>query len=401
MNSGRTSILQVYPETSLDFVGANGKGEILRGSNGPSVQISSDIGEVSIVKIEEKVGSTIVVANSTNILVTDIIIDGVCYYFKTPIVNNFESAIDAKTKNTILTHLDNNFIYTQTDDPIEIITTSGEIKLVKPVEVFLNSAFKLSNKYYIDSKTYSVKKYYNNLKIIFNAINLKITTGDKLIRIRNHSNIIHVDSFFTMSNSLIISNLSLLTTDPLGLRYSCDTIDMVNMIESASVGPFILPKNIIQIRENIVMIEVFVDSNEVKTKQYDINGDILFSDSNLASPDLRLKIRNSSDIMFAVVDKKTKIINKRYCGSKRANSQHSSLSTLYENQTMINGTRQDDNIVQFNIALDSSRLTISDISVVDIAGNAIPSIIVDDTIFAKGSVEMGVKYKDRLPGIFI
>ena len=74
---------------------------------------------------------------------------------------------------------------------------------------------------------------------------------------------------------------------------------------------------------------------------------------------------------------------------------------MYQDQTMISGTRSEEGIVQFNLNSDISRLTVSDISVVDEYGSTIMALVLDDTIFTKSTNRVGIKYKDRLPGILV
>lgn len=402
MNNGGTGILPAYPQVSLDNFKANGLGEIIIGSNGPSVKISSEVPDVAIVKIEEKGSSTIIISNSTNILVTDIIVDGVLYFFKTPIISDIYEIVRSDTKESVRFYSDENFIYTEKDDILEISDINGEIFIIKPVEIFLNMAFKLPNIYYIDDKTYSVKKYYNNLKITFNRTNLKAFPNGKIIRVRNHSKIISFDSFMSGVDSLIISNLSIETSSLSDFKYNDATIDFINMTNASQIGPFIVPKNIIDIKDDVVMIEVFIESNELKSKQYGIDGDTIFSNTTVAiQPIVKLKIRPSSEVLFVVLEKQQANMNKRYCGTKRLASQYSSLASLYQDQTMISGTRSEEGIVQFNLNSDISRLTVSDLSVVDEYGSTIMALVLDDTIFTKSTNRVGIKYKDRLPGILV
>lgn len=401
-NSGSTGKMIVSPMVNLNIVGG-GRGKIIIGTSSPKANIVGDIPDVIISKIEEKNGQTTIVTNSTNVLASNMSLNGTYFFFKAPKTSAVKSIRLFETKMRIRFIEDSDYVYVVNDQMIEILYTNGKYESVKPVEVFLNSANELSNRYYSDGRTYTIKKYYNSIKMTFNAIGLKIIPNGKVTRARLDGNIIHLDSFVFGTEKLLYSQKNVSNDIIDKPKFSSSQLkSYIKMENESEVAPFIYPKNVFIIDDNAVLIKVYLENGEIKKETIDIDGLIINSEITANSVFMfSIKIKNTNRRIAAVVENTKKTVTLNYAGEARLAVQHSDESELWENQTMIRGVRSGE-MVQFYLGTDISFYDESDLSVISNDGNSVTeTVIVGDTIFVKSAASVGVKYKDREPGIFV
>lgn len=401
-NSGSTGKIIVSPMVNLNAIG-DGRGTVIIGTNSPKADIIGDIPDVVISKIEEKNGYTTIVTNSTNIIASNISVDGTYFFFKTPKTSPVKSVRLLDTKTRVRFTEDSNYIYLISDQSVEVLYTNGRYESAKPVELFLNSANELTNRYYADGRIYSIKKYYNSIKMTFNAVGLKIAPNGKVTRARLDGNIIHLDSFIIGTEKLLHSQKDILNEVIDKPKFSSSQLKSYIRVENESeVAPFIYPKNIFTIDDSTVFVKIHLEDGSIKKEMFDINGLIIFSEVTVNSVFIfGIKIKNSNSKIAAVIDNTNTIQQPDYAGAERLSVQHNPNIELWQNQTMIRGVRSGQ-MVQFNLGTDIGVYDELFLSVVDMNGaNILGATIVGDTIFVKSEASVGVKYKSREPGIFV
>lgn len=401
-NSGSTGKVMVSPMANLNAIG-DGRGTVIIGTNSPKADIVGILPDVVISKVEERNGYTTIVTNSTNVIASNISIDGVYFFFKTPKAGAVRSVRSLDTKIRLRFTEDNNYIYLINDQPIEILYMDGQYESAKPVEIFLNSANELTNRYYYDGRVYSIKKYYNSIKMTFNAVGLKVAPNGKITRARLDGNIIHLDSFITGAEKLLYSQKDISNDVINKPKFSSSQLRSYIRIENESeVAPFIYPKNIFTIDDSTVFVKIYLEDGSIKKEMFDINGLTIFSEVTANSVFIfGIKIKNSNSKIAAVIDNTSTIQQPGYAGTERLSVQHNPNIELWQNQTMIRGVRSGQ-MVQFNLGTDIGLYDELFLSVVNMSGaSVLGSIIVGDTIFVKSEASVGVKYKNREPGIFV
>lgn len=401
-NSGSTGKVIVSPMVNLNAIG-DGRGTVIIGTNSPKADIIGDIPDVIISKIEEKNGYTTIVTNSTNIIASNISVDGTYFFFKTPKTSAVRSVRSLDTKIRLRFTEDNNYIYLINDQPIEILYMDGQYESAKPVEIFLNSANELTNRYYADGRIYLIKKYYNSIKMTFNAVGLKIAPNGKVTRARLDGNIIHLDSFIIGTEKLLYSQKETLNEIIDKPKFSSSQLkSYIKMDNESEMAPFIYPKNILTIDDNTVFVKIYLEDGSIKKEMFDINGLTIFSEVTANSVFIfGIKIKNSNSKIAAVIDNTNTIQQPAYAGIERLSVQHDPNIELWQNQTMIRGVRSGQ-MVQFNLGTDIGLYAELFLSVVNMSGvSVLGSIMVGDTIFVKSEASVGVKYKNREPGIFV
>jgi len=400
MSNGMSSA-KIVPSVNLNSMESI-KQSIIVGSLGPAISISSNIPNGAISKITRGKNSTSVISNTTNLLVTDIIVDGVSYFYKTPKDKPVKVIRDSISKIRVGYHEDDNYIYTETDNLIEILHEDNTYSEDRPVEIFLNEAYKQSNRYYLDNKTYSVKTYYSLLKVTYNSPNVSITTNGLALRVRNISNIIHVDSFSFNNSRLIISSRVESPTDNGEISYSNSELrNLFNVTNDTRTAPFLPLRNIIEIKEKVVLVKLYLLDNSIQSLQYSINGELLHDDTTPGSQFIsNIKVKPNADIVYAVIDKYKPFVDPLYCGETLLSTSLESRNKLYNNQTYLYGLRND-NIVSFDISDDILLANSILLSAVDEDNNTIDSVILEGVIYCKSNSRVGIKYDDRMPGIYI
>lgn len=401
-NSGSTGKITISPMVSLNTIGG-GRGRVLIGNSSPSANIVGDIPDVIISKVEEKNGQTTIVTNSTNVLASNMSLNGTYFFFKTPKTSTVKSIRSLETKMRVRFIEDSNYVYLINDQMIEILYVNGKYESVKPVEIFLNSANELSNRYYADGRTYTIKKYYNSIKMTFNATGLKIISNGKITRARLDGNIIHLDSFVFGTEKLLYSQKDVSNDIVDKPKFSSSQLkSYIKMENESEVAPFIYPKNVFIIDNNTVLIKIYLEDGQIKKETVDIDGITINSEITVNSVFVfSIKIKNTGSKIAAVIENTKKTVPLNYAGEARLTVQHSNGSKLWENQTMIRGVRSGE-IVQFCLGTDISFYDESALSVISGDGNSVTeTVIVGDTIFVKSADSVGVKYKDRKPGIFV
>lgn len=401
-NNGSTGRIMVSPMVNLNAIG-DGRGTVIIGTNSPKADIIGDIPDVVISKIEEKNGYTTIVTNSTNIIASNISVDGTYFFFKTPKTSAVKSVRLLDTKTRVRFTEDSNYIYLISDQSVEVLYTNGRYESAKPVELFLNSANELTNRYYADGRIYSIKKYYNSIKMTFNAVGLKIAPNGKVTRARLDGNTIHLDSFIIGTEKLLYSQKDILNEIIDKPKFSSSQLkSYIKMDNESEMAPFIYPKNVFTIDDETVFVKVYIEDGLIKKEMFNIDGLVIFSESTVNSVFIfGIKIKNSNSKIAAVINNAKTIEQPSYAGTERLSVQHNPSVGLWQNQTMILGTRSGQ-MVQFNLGTDIGVYDESFLSVVDMNGaNILGATIVGDTIFVKSEVSVGVKYKSREPGIFV
>lgn len=401
-NSGSTGKIIVSPMVNLNAIG-DGRGTVIIGTNSPKADIIGDIPDVVISKIEEKNGYTTIVTNSTNIIASNISVDGTYFFFKTPKTSPVKSVRLLDTKTRVRFTEDSNYIYLISDQSVEVLYTNGRYESAKPVELFLNSANELTNRYYADGRIYSIKKYYNSIKMTFNAVGLKIAPNGKVTRARLDGNIIHLDSFIIGTEKLLHSQKDILNEVIDKPKFSSSQLkSYIRMDNESEMAPFIYPKNVFTIDDETVFVKVYIEDGLIKREMFNIDGLVILSESTVNSVFIfGIKIKNSNNKIAAVINNPKTIEQPSYAGMERLSIQHNPSVGLWQNQTMILGTRSGQ-MVQFNLGTDIGVYDESFLSVVDMNGaNILGATIVGDTIFVKSEASVGVKYKSREPGIFV
>lgn len=401
-NTGTTGKIMVSPMVNLNAIG-DGRGTVIIGTNSPKADIIGDIPDAVISKIEEKNGYTTILTNSTNIIASNINVDGTYFFFKTPKTSNVKSVRLLDTKTRVRFTEDSNYIYLISDQSIEILYTNGKYESAKPVELFLNSANELTNRYYTDGRIYSIKKYYNSIKMTFNAVGLKIAPNGKVTRARLDGNIIHLDSFIIGTEKLLYSQKDISNEIIDKPKFSSSQLkSYIRMDNESEMAPFIYPKNVFTIEDEAVFVKVYIEDGSIKKETFNIDGLVILSESTANSVFMfGIKIKNSNSKIAVAIDNTGVIEQPGYAGTERLSVQHNPSVGLWQNQTMILGTRSGQ-MVQFNLGTDIEVYDKSVLSIVDINGaNILGATIVGDTIFAKSEVAIGVKYKNREPGIFV
>lgn len=401
-NSGSTGKVMVSPMVNLNAIG-DGRGTVIIGTNSPKADIIGDIPDVVISKVEERNGYTTIVTNSTNVIASNISVDGTYFFFKTPKTSAVKSVRLLDTKTRVRFTEDSNYIYLISDQSVEILYTNGRYESAKPVELFLNSANELTNRYYSDGRVYSIKKYYNSIKMTFNAVGLKIAPNGKITRARLDGNIIHLDSFITGTEKLLYYQKDISNDIINKPKFSSSQLRSYIRVENESeVAPFIYPKNIFTIDDSTVFVKIYLEDGSIKKEMFDINGLIIFSEVTVNSVFIfGIKIKNSNSKIAAVIDNTNTIQQPDHAGAERLSVQHNPNIELWQNQTMIRGVRSGQ-MVQFNLGTDIGLYDELFLSVVNMSGvSVLGSTIVGDTIFVKSEASVGVKYKNREPGIFV
>ena len=403
MNSGTSGKAIVFPEAKLNDSG-NTRMSLVVGYVPPTIEQSVNTEDVFIKKIEEKGNKTVIISNSTNLMATDIIFSGVYFYYKWPTEKVVSKVRDNRTKIELKFYTSDGFLYLENDSPVEILYEDGELEETSPVKIFLNEAHKRDNKFFSDNKTYQVKKYYNLLKITFSKKLLKAESNGKIVKLRSFGNIIHIDSFVSSSGSKFIESNTLVSTilDTNRLRYtSSELLDYTNLISEGDTSPFIYPESVFKIRDDTVYLEVFTEDNSIKRKEYNLEQEITYSDySGASSPVTTVKVISGGGIYY-VIPPEEAVEDNRLCGQKRIERIDSERFSLWEENTVIPGVR-DGEIVQFVIPedelLEYNNLLLS---VVDGDGNEVDSILLGNTIIAKSTSPIGVKYENRRPGVLV
>jgi hypothetical protein len=400
-NSGSTGKVVVSPMVNLNTIGG-GRGKVIIGTISPKVDIVGDLPDVIISKVEQKNGYTIIVANSTNVMASNMSMNGTYFFFKAPKMSAVKSVRSFDTKMRIRFMEDDNYVYLIHDQMIEILYVNGKYESAKPVEIFLNSANELPNRYYSDGRMYSIKKYYNSIKITFNATGLKIVPNGKVTRARLDGNIIHLDSFIMGTEKLLYSQKDISNDIIDKPKFSSSELkSYIKMENESDVSPFIYPKNVLTIDDNAVFVKIYLEDGLIKKETVDIDGLIINSEITANSVFMfGIKIKNTNRKIAAVVESTKKVSQINYAGQERLGVQHTNEAAPWEAQTMIRGVRSGE-MVQFYLGTDVSLYDKSALLVVNSNGDSVTeAAIVGDTIFVKSAVSVGVKYKDRKPGIF-
>ena len=403
MNNGTSGKAIVFPEAKLNNNG-NTRMSLVVGYIPPTIEQSVNTEDVFVKKVEEKGSKTVVISNSTNLMATDIIFSGVYFYYKWPIDKVVSKVRNNTTKIEVKSYSSDGFLYLEDDVPVEILYEDGSFEEVSPVKIFLNEAHKRDNRFYSDNKTYQIKKYYNLLKITFSKRLLRLESNGKIVKLKSFGNIIHIDSFVSSSGSKFIESNTLVSTilDTSKLRYtSSELLDYTNLISEADTSPFIYPESVFQILDNTVYLEIFAENNSIKRKEYDLDQKIIYSDySGVLDPITTVKVIPNGGIYYPIPVEE-KVDDTRLCGQKRLERVDGENFLLWQDNTMITGVR-DDQIVQFIIPedelLEYDNLLLS---VVDAEGNEVDSILLENTIITKSATPVGVKYKDRRPGVLV
>lgn len=401
-NSGSTGKVVVSPMVNLNTIGG-GRGKVIIGTSSPKVDIVGNLPDVIISKVEEKNGYTTIVTNSTNVMASNMSMNGTYFFFKAPKLSAVKSVRSFDTKMRIRFMEDDNYVYLIHDQMIEILYVNGKYESAKPVEIFLNSANELANRYYSDGRTYSIKKYYNSIKMTFNATGLKIVPNGKVTRARLDGNIIHLDSFIMGTEKLLYSQKDISNDTIDKPKFSSSELkSYIKMENESEVSPFIYPKNVFTIDDNAVFIKVYLEDGLIKKETVDIDGLIINSEITVNSVFMfGIKIKNTNRKIAAVVESTKKVNQINYAGQERLDVQHTNEAELWEAQTMIRGVRSGE-MVQFHLGTDVSLYDKSVLLVVNSNGDSVTeTAIVGDTIFVKSAASVGVKYKDREPGIFV
>lgn len=401
-NSGSTGKVVVSPMVNLNTIGG-GRGKVIIGTSSPKVDIVGNLPDVIISKVEEKNGYTTIVTNSTNVMASNMSMNGTYFFFKAPKLSAVKSVRSFDTKMRIRFMEDDNYVYLIHDQMIEILYVNGKYESAKPVEIFLNSANELANRYYSDGRTYSIKKYYNSIKMTFNATGLKIVPNGKVTRARLDGNIIHLDSFIMGTEKLLYSQKDISNDTIDKPKFSSSELkSYIKMENESEVSPFIYPKNVFTIDDNAVFIKVYLEDGLIKKETVDIDGLIINSEITVNSVFMfGIKIKNTNRKIAAVVESTKKVNQINYAGQERLDVQHTNEAELWEAQTMIRGVRSGE-MVQFHLGTDASLYDESVLLVVNSNGDSVTeTAIVGDTIFVKSAASVGVKYKDREPGIFV
>lgn len=405
MSNGSSTMVKVYPEILFPLSDDSSMFEVIIGSSGPTVTVIGKKDLVSITSNEATSNKTVIVTNSTNVLATDIIANGILFFYKIPLVNSVPIKVtDIITGRNIAFYYDSDYVYTIDDAIVEVEMESGDTILDKPVEIFLNDSMKMNNKYYKDNKTYTLKSYYNNLKMIFNRGNLNIVPGKSTVRVRNFSNIIHLDSFSKKTVKFIFNERDLLSSVS-GRNYysSADINNFFDMNPNDVSPPFLIPKNIVEIFGNVVMIEIYGLNNQLYSIQFDIDGQILYQNV-IAGCELitKVKVKRVGDqIVAGAFVKAIEEVEKRFCGSERLKTKHEGCYLPHNiGQVFIDGVRDGDS-VQFDIQNDILLYNTSNLSVRNEDNALVQSVIVDGIIYAKSTSKIGISYNNIRPGILI
>jgi hypothetical protein len=319
-------------------------------------------------------------------------VDGTYFFFKTPKTSAVKSVRLLDTKTRVRFTEDSNYIYLISDQSVEVLYTNGRYESAKPVELFLNSANELTNRYYVDGRVYS-----------FNAVGLKIAPNGKVTRARLDGNIIHLDSFIIGTEKLLYSQKDILNEIIDKPKFSSSQLkSYIKMDNESEMAPFIYPKNVFTIDDETVFVKVYIEDGLIKKEMFNIDGLVILSESTVNSVFVfGIKIKNSNSKIAAAINNAKTIEQPSYAGTERLSVQHNPSVGLWQNQTMILGTRSGQ-MVQFNLGTDIGVYDESFLSVVDMNGaNILGATIVGDTIFVKSEVSVGVKYKSREPGIFV
>jgi hypothetical protein len=237
----------------------------------------------------------------------------------------------------------------------------------------------------------------------FNAVGLKIAPNGKVTRARLDGNIIHLDSFIIGTEKLLYSQKDILNEIIDKPKFSSSQLkSYIKMDNESEMAPFIYPKNVFTIDDETVFVKVYIEDGLIKKEMFNIDGLVILSESTVNSVFVfGIKIKNSNSKIAAAINNAKTIEQPSYAGTERLSVQHNPSVGLWQNQTMILGTRSGQ-MVQFNLGTDIGVYDESFLSVVDMNGaNILGATIVGDTIFVKSEVSVGVKYKSREPGIFV
>lgn len=406
MNNGTSGTVAVYPEADTTSADWEYGYSIIVGSKGPMLH-PVDSGEINtIVSVITTGNTTVAITNSANIKATDILVDGVYYYYKIPLSGLVPTeVVDIELGFPVRFTYDSQYLYLEEDNIVEVTLEDGTMIAEKPVEVFLNESYYMDNRYYADDKKYSIRSYYSNMKVIFNLPNVHVVSNGSLVRVRNFSNIIHIDPFILGSEKFMKIGRSTSTTyDPLLPSFSSSELnnffDLDN--EDNTLGPFIYPDNTIEFSNDTVFILMFILSGVIYSTHYNVDGRIVYDDNPGGSQlFLSVKITRPSERLVAARNTIYTTSETRFCGAERLSVQHGSTYQLYEpGQLFIPGVRSGD-LVQFSLSVDLPILTSANIKVVDVDGVEQTAYIFENAIFAISEDLIGVSYNNKTPGVFV